>query len=365
MIDRLKAEPYKFEFFQSVRLLENAVWYSNGEYADKPVAGSSPPTQEVVRFCGQTSLSFVSADVLRLSSRGKDSTESREGQKKQWQMEVGFAGLIGSQGVMPYFLTELVQKEVKGKSTALRDFLDIFNHRNISLLYRAWHKYQLPVNYERARRQGTRDPDLFSHALASIAGIGTSELRYRMAVPDEALLGVAGHLGRQQCSAAALRSMIRQHFDLDVKIEQFHGQWNEMGSDVLTRLPSESHPKGVNNCLGKNSVLGTHCFQVQNKFRVVLAPVDYDSYMDIAPGSEKLEALKSFIQLNAGIELDFDISVEIPAAQVAPLQLGSPSVEGALLGWNSQMLRENHGNEILTITLSSDQHSPDEALPHA
>ena len=38
----------------------------------------------------------------------------------------------------------------------LRDFLDIFNHRLISLFYRAWEKYRFPIAYER------RDEDTFS-----------------------------------------------------------------------------------------------------------------------------------------------------------------------------------------------------------
>ncbi|WP_226665388.1 type VI secretion system baseplate subunit TssG [Microbulbifer aggregans] len=365
VIGRLKQAPYRFEFFQSVRLLENAATWSEGKFSAMPVAGYSPPSQEVVRFRAQTSLSFVGADVLEISTRFDEGAEADSASNNQWSMEVGFGGLIGSQGVMPYFLTELVHKEAKNKSGALKDFLDIFNHRNVSMFYQAWHKYQLPVNYERARRQNTRDPDLFSHALAAIAGLGTTEMRYRTAVPDEALIGMAGHLGRQQCSAAALKSMIQQYFGLAVEIEQFHGRWDELPGDVLTRLPSHEHPNGVNNCLGINSILGTHCFQAQNKFRVVIAPSDYGAYMDISPGSEKLEALKSFIQLSAGVELDFDISVAIPADEVAPLQLNSKAETKALLGWNSQMLRESQNKESLTITLSSDSYSPDEALPSA
>lgn len=365
VIGRLKEAPYQFEFFQSVRLLEKAAIYSEAKFSDKPVAGYSPPNQEFVRFCAQTSLSFVGADVLKLSIRKESDELNSGGKSNQWQMQVGFGGLTGSQGVMPYFLTELVHKEAKGKSTALRDFLDIFNHRNISLFYQAWHKYQLPANYERARRQNAREPDLFSHAIAAIAGLGTTEMRYRMAVPDEALMGMAGHLGRQQCSAAALKSMIQQYFELDVEIEQFRGQWDELPADVLTRLPSADHPKGVNNCLGVNSILGTHCFQAQNKFRVVVTPASYESHMDISPGSEKLEALKSFIQLSAGVELDFDISVAVPADHVAPLQLDSTAEPKALLGWNSQMLRESQAKECLMISLSSDSYAPDEALPTA
>ncbi|WP_105102821.1 type VI secretion system baseplate subunit TssG [Microbulbifer pacificus] len=367
VIQQLQEAPYRFEFFQAVRTLERSVLLrapSSHDVADKvqfatePLACGAPPGRELLRFHAQSSLSFVAADVLGLTSRNHAT-------KNQWSMEIGFGGLIGSQGVMPYYLTEVVHRELKEKNAALKDFLDIFHHRNISLFYRAWHKYQLPVNYESARLRNTRDLDAFSQALASIAGLGTSEMRYRLPVPDDALYGMAGHLGRQQCSAAALASMIRQYFGLQVSIEQFQGRWDELPQDVLTRLPGPDAPLGVNNHLGVDTILGTHCFQAQNKFRVVIEPMAYDDHMTIAPGSEKLEALKSFVQLSAGIEMDFEISVSLFTGQVAPVQLAADNECEPLLGWNTHMSSDQQYDERVEINLSADRVSPDEALPVA
>lgn len=362
VIERLRRDPHRFDFFQAVRLIERAAVMAGEGCALEPVAGSSPPSRELVRFSAQSSLSFIGADILRLEQR---QVGDADGELRQWQMDVGFTGLIGSQGVMPYYLTELVLKELREKNTALRDFLDIFNHRHISLFYQAWHKYQLPVNYERQRLRQEREQDLFSHALASLSGLGTSELRYRMPVPDEALLGMAGHLSRQQCSAAALASMIRHHFGLNVSIEQFQGQWDELPEDVLCRLPGPDYPQGVNNCLGTNAVLGTECFQAQNKFRVVVEPMAYEQFMTIAPGSDKLEALKSFIQFSAGVEMDFEISVTLFTGQVVPVQLIDETQCQPLLGWNTHMASEQQYDQRVEIALSADRVSPDEALPAA
>lgn len=364
VIERLRREPYRFDFFQAVRLLERASVMGGDGCTLEPIAGSAPPSREMVRFSASTGLSFSSADVTKLEQRPSPDNETLE----QWQMEVGFTGLIGSQGVMPYYLTEVVLKELREKNTALRDFLDMFNHRHVSLFYQAWHKYQLPVNYERQHLRNDREPDLFSHALASLAGLGTSEMRYRMPMPDEALLGMAGHLSRQQCSAAALASMIRQYFGLEVSIEQFRGQWDELPPDVLCRLPGPEYPQGVNNCLGVNTILGTQVFQAQNKFRVVVEPMEYEQFMTMAPGSTKLEALKSFIQLSAGVEMDFEISVTLFTGQVVPVQLVDEREQQPLLGWNTHMA-SNQGeageDQRVQITLSADKVSPDEALPAA
>ncbi|BBM00995.1 type VI secretion system baseplate subunit TssG [Microbulbifer sp. GL-2] len=365
VIERLRREPYNFDFFQAVRLVERAVSMSDGDFCNEPIAGAAPPSKELIRFSAQSGLSFVGSDVLRLEKKQSAGTEAQEHDLNQWHMEVGFTGLIGSQGVMPYYLTELVQKELRENNTALRDFLDMFNHRHVSLFYQAWYKYQLPVNYERQRLRTERDPDLFTQAIASLAGLGTSEMRYRMPVPDEAMLGMAGHLSQGHCSAAALTSMIKHYFDLTVSVEQFQGQWDELPKDILCRLPCDEAPSGVNNCLGINTILGTHCFQAQNKFRVIIEPMAYEQFMTIAPGTQKLEALKAFIKFSAGVEMDFELSVSLPTEQISPVQLNRKSESEPLLGWNTHMASEHEAVDPVQITLSAENLSPDEALPTA
>lgn len=368
VVDNLEGAPYEYEFFQAVRLLEMAALRNELQLSKDGVGGSAPPSREFIRFKAQTSLSYVSADVLRLvqpenSVENDDAAEAPH--ENRWEMEVGFTGLVGSQGVLPYYLTETLQRELKEKNSALKDFLDVFHHRHISLLYRAWQKYQMPANYEMARLRRDNSPDLFSQAVASVAGLGTSEMRYRMPLPDDALLGMAGLLGRQQCSAAALTHMIRGYFGLEVAIEQFQGQWDALPEDVLTRLPCEESPQGVNNRLGVDSIVGTHCFQAQNKFRVVIEPMSYEEHMAMAPGGPKLEALKAFIQLSAGVEMDFEISATLYTEQIAPVQLSPHAATQPLLGWNSHMAAEHTDGTPVIISLSADQTSPEEALPMA
>ena len=368
VIDNLEAAPYEYEFFQAVRLLEMAALRNDHLSSKEGVGRSAPPSHEFIRFKAQTSLSFVSADVLQLMGPEQclvDGEAAGETHADRWEMEVGFTGLVGSQGVLPYYLTETLQRELKEKNSALKDFLDVFHHRHISLLYRAWQKYQMPANYEIARLRRDREPDLFSQAIASVAGLGTSEMRYRLPLPDDALLGMAGLLGRQQCSAAALTHMIHCYFGLEVAIEQFQGQWDALPEDVLTRLPCDENPQGVNNRLGVDSIVGTHCFQAQNKFRVVIEPMSYADHMAMAPGGRKLEALKAFIQLSAGVEMDFEISATLYTEQIAPVQLSPHAATQPLLGWNSHMSAEHSDSVPVIISLSADQTSPEEALPMA
>ena len=59
-------------------------------------------------------------------------------------------------------------------------FLDIFNHRLISLFYRAWEKYRFAIAYERG---GQRRP--FSQYLYCLIGLGTPGLRGRLHIDDQ------------------------------------------------------------------------------------------------------------------------------------------------------------------------------------
>lgn len=377
VIQQLLEEPQRFDFFQSVRLLERSAALNKGEkqFATEPVAHNSLPNREVVRFHSTHQMSFKGSDLDAVSVQDTEDCGDSNRPDKQWAVGVNFMGLTGSQGVMPYYLTELVLQELKQKNSTLGDFLNLFNHRSISLFFKAWHKYQLPANVERNHQQSLRlrhksssskpQRDLFSDALLSLAGLGTSELNYRLPMADEALAGFSGSLSRSIRTADELKGMIQAYFDIEVEIEQFQGQWQELPVDIQTRLPGEQCPKGMNNQLGTNAVLGESCFQIQNKFSVVVAPMPYDSFMELAPGSKKLEALKSFVHFSVGSELDFDIEVTLLDVEVPPAQLTDTENYQPLLGWNSHLSHSSDEENLTKIKLSQELHAPDDSLPMA
>ncbi len=81
----------------------------------------------------------------------------------------------------------------------------LFNHRTISLFYRAWEKYRFPFAYEReARREGPPGEDLFTRCVYSLLGFGTAGLRGRVDFDDEAFLFYAGFFAHYPRSAISL-----------------------------------------------------------------------------------------------------------------------------------------------------------------
>ena len=357
--EKLRTRPQQFDFFQAVRLLEAVSRTEKSKqekFASQPVAELAPPHKEFVRFQASTSLAFSATDIVKLKIQEQDLIPDTEN-RHQWQMEVSFMGLVGSQGVLPQHYSETVLKELKAKSRGLRDFLDIFHHRTLALFYRAWIKYQLPVQFERQKRQDehkTADKagnDSYSQAMKSLVGLGLPKLQNRTSLSDDIAAGMAGILGRNIPSAVALKSAIKHHFGLTARIDQFIGDWNQIPFDLQTQLPGTSNRhKGVNNVLGMNAVLGQQSWQIQSRFRVVLEPMPYRQYMNFQPGSRRLETLKALIKMFAGNELDFDIHIQVEERELPALQLTQKDDYYPMLGLNSRLKSDQVSDRLVTVT---------------
>jgi len=146
-------EPYSFEFFQAVRLLERM-------YPERATIGrDSLPVAEVVRFRSRPTLGFPASEIHELRETDEDFTDLRK-----LEMFVNFMGMVGAIGVLPPHYTELVAERARYRDTAMWAFLDIFSHRAISLFFRAWEKYRFPFDYERSQF-GKKELDAFTEFL--------------------------------------------------------------------------------------------------------------------------------------------------------------------------------------------------------
>jgi len=367
LVEQLRTEPYRFDFFQAVRLLESAARLdeSKEHIATESAGGLARPDQESVHFTVAPSLAFHGSDVSKVTQKRIYSRDHDGDSVLQWQMEVAMLGLTGSQGVLPVAFSELVLAELRKKNSALSAFYDLFNHRIISLFYESWHKYQMAPEYERAKESGGHKTDLFTDALLSVSGLGLSELRYRSSIPDENMARYAGHFGRGICSAESLRSSLEGMFGFATEIEQFKGEWYELPYDVRCRLPGEENPDGVNNQLGMNTVIGTTCYQIQNKFSVVITPRTREEFMQLSPGSKTLEELKSFIRTSVGSDQDYEIEVRLHDSTLPVKELLEPDQFQGILGWNTYINPGRVEGRDITIRLSQDIPTPVDALPMA
>ena len=330
MKDLLYSEPYRFSFFQAVRLLERMSPGKEG------VGRSVRPGNEIVRFRSHPSLSFPPSEIVDLKAPPPGQEE------RPPEMTVNFIGLTGPQGVLPHPYTELVRERISHKDTALWSFLDLFNHRFVSLFYRAWEKYRFPIAYERQRE------DAFTEYLFDLIGMGTPGLRGRMAVNDQALLLYAGLVAQKPHSAGAIASILRDYFRVPVEIVQFQGQWFPLEPENVTTLGQ------ANSELGRTVVAGSSVFVSQSKFRVRLGPLRLAQFVSFLPVGPALDALHRSHEVPRRPRVRLRHPARPPEGGRPPCSLDSKSALPPMLGWTTWVTSETPRKDADEVVLPVD-----------
>lgn len=308
---KLFDEPYSFEFFQAVRLLERI-------FPERtPVARSVAPQSEIVRFRSKASLRFPPAEIYEIQETVDDSTD-----ETRREMFVNFMGMLGIVGVLPIHYTELVMDRARYGDTSMWAFLDIFTHRAVSMFFRAWEKYRFPVQYERGN-------DAFTAYLFDFVGLGTLGLRDRMNLDDESLLPYAGLIIQKPHSTVALEQLLAGYFRVKAKLRQFTGQWLSLDDESISRLGTS------NSALGATTILGSRIWDYQSKFRVVLGALKFIEFQNFLPNGALYKPLLSIIRFMTGEEMDFDVQLKLKAKEVPSTILTTRAKRRPMLGWTS------------------------------
>jgi type VI secretion system protein ImpH len=306
----LNEAPESFSFFQAVRLLHRRL------QSNKEVGGFADPAEEVIRFSGNPSLAFPAGEIQGLRF-------NPEGQAK---MMVNFMGLVGHMGVLPIQYSLLVddQAAAEGDPDGFREFLDIFQHRIISLFYKAWERSHFYVPFER----GKEDP--VSRRLMDLIGLGSGDLRGRMGIRDEALLFYSGLLGSRHRSAVALERLLEDYFQVAVEVVQFKGGWYGISPDSQCRIDDD---EGFGGALGEGLALGDEIWDSQARVQLRVGPLRRAEFDDFLPGGDSHRALKGITQFFGDGQFDFEVQLILHREDVPGIILGAEEEDASPLGW--------------------------------
>lgn len=304
----LFSEGHLFSFLQAVRLLETM------HPERTPPGEGSDPASEVVRFRSAVRLGFPAGDVEEIRPPGGAKTGPAE-------MTVHVLGLAGVHGPLPPAVAELAMERAFHGDRAMRDFLDLFNHRLVSLLYRARKKYR-PALDPGAPGQGR-----IATVLLSLIGLGTPHLSGRLGIQDRALLPYAGFLLAKPRPTVGLARLLEDCFGVAVEIAERKGAWHELEPIDVTRLGAG----GQNRALGISTVAGSRVWDQAARFEVRLGPLTFEQFQSFLPGGHAHGPLASVVRFSVREELDFSLRLTLKAAEVPGLRLGCNS----RLGWTS------------------------------
>jgi len=382
----LHREGGRFAFFQAVRLLERM----HPERA--LVGGVAAPQYESVRFRSHLSLAFPASEIVQprtadperdewrssyviLPARGslkprpgeadpqpapsantgqeESEPSEKEEEVRPAQMTVAFLGLTGPQSALPYHYTELlIERVLRHRDHTLRDFLDIFNHRLVSLFYRAWAKHRPILSFERSATPRA-DQDAFGAAdewawfLLSLIGFGTEGLAEQLSFPARGLLAYAELFAHRPRSATALERILRDALaEPRLRVIEFVGQ--EYG------LPPESQfCLGEHGCeLGCDVVLGDRVHLQDAKFRIQVGPLPLHRYRRFLPtgadpreDGELFRRLVELTRLFVGPTLDFDVELLHEEIEKVGICLGDTGLLAPRLGMTTWLLHSSKAQE--------------------
>lgn len=310
--ERLLTRPQGFEFAQAVMLLERLTPQA------APLGQGADPAREALRLRGPLLPAFAASELSALEP-GALGGDAQDGQPA---LDVESFGLGGPDGPLPYAYQEWLQQRRQDKDHAPAEFLQLFQHRLLALLYRAQRKYRLAPSFAAPRLSPARP------LLLSLCGLLPAGLQQRQAVPDAALLARAALLADRRRSLAGFAALASRHLAAPVQASPYAGGWREIPPASRTSIG----PHGRNAALGQGALAGRRAWDEHAGIRLTVGPLDPAGYRAFLPGGERHRALAALADFYFGPDLDIQLSLlwQAPAAALKLQARAAPR-----LSWDS------------------------------
>ncbi|MET3133000.1 type VI secretion system protein ImpH [Oxalobacteraceae bacterium GrIS 1.11] len=335
VIERLFAQPYRFQFFQAVRMLE--LWLKRNGIAHEGAVAN------FLRFQNSISLSFPASQIEALQPEPRSLPRDaqaltdalRKSELKYIRITPAFMGFLGTAGALPAHYTERIAAHVLyEKDEGPRAFLDTFSNRALALFYEAWRKYRLELKYQ------IEGQDKFLPLLMSLAGLGHESLQRRLAedgdgVLDESVGYFAAAMRHRPASAASIGRVLSEYFGQRIEVTQFIGCWYDVPDSQQTSLG------GNNAALGATALVGARVWQRDLRMRLTVGPLPLAAYESFLPGGKAARALAKMLTMFTGLCLEYEVQLVLRAADVQGTTLDDGR-SGGRLGWDSFLITGGH-----------------------
>ncbi|AXJ05635.1 type VI secretion protein [Pseudomonas fluorescens] len=307
---RLRRDPQAFEWLQALLLLER-----EQPQADTLGSGTSPQA-EALKLRGPLTPLFAASQI--------ESLEENPGEPLT--LNSPMFGLGGPDGPLPYAYQEWLQQRARAKDHAPAEFLDLFQHRLLSLLYKVMRKHRIALGFT------TPGASPVQAQLRALTGLLPKSLQERQAIPDCAVLACTALYADGRRSLAGFAAIVREQFSVAVELSAYEGAWRE----IPRASRSVMKAGGRNLQLGRSAVAGTRVWDEHAGIRLTLGPLPSTQASRFLPDGEAHPALASLAALYFGPDLDVKLVLLVRGA--GPLQLGRQSP--ALLSWNGGLQRQ-------------------------
>ena len=316
-----------FGVFQLLRLLERM------EVDRAPLAGFGDPAREVTRISHNPSLGFPAREVEKLDL-----------DEEPVRLTSNVMGLVGAMGVLPHPYSMLALERSRDRDRTLVAFLDIFQHRVVSLLYAAWRKGIPELAVERG------DPDRHREHLLALLGAAHEPREALGELTEDTLAWYTGLLSPATRSGPALEQLLTDRFQVSVEVEPFVGGWIPLRNLDLCRLGEEREA----DRLGMGAVVGDEVWDPHARIRIRMGPMDRETYDRLLPGTKEHQMLKKLVGFFTHEQFEAELQLVLARDEVPATVLGGVEGESTPpLGWGTWLKsrpRESDADEtILTL----------------
>jgi type VI secretion system protein ImpH len=304
-VEHLQTQPWDYGFLSLMRRIGASPQLD-------PIGTAKRPGAEPFRLGQQPSLTFAPREI--------GSVDRIDG-----RLRVRLLGLcmLGPNGSLPTHVTEIArEREETRHDSTLVAFLDVFHHRSLSLLYRAWANAQSAAGLD---RPGV-ETEPFSFYIGCLTGQDPADLDQR-ALPIHPQFAASPHLIRESRDPDGLCMTLEQYFNVPVEIEEYVFHWIERAEQERSRLGHS----GQTATMGDGAMLGEQVPDRQYRFRLVMGPLEVDEFLGFTPQGKNLQPLTDWVRSFFGYEFDWELDLRIRPQSAPAASLGGPQQ----LGWTT------------------------------
>jgi len=282
-----------------------------------PAIGTAQkPQQEAHRIGQSASLTFAPREIAELSD-----------ESGKLAIKLFGLGMLGPNGPLPLHMTEQVRERAENRrDTTLADFLDLFHHRALSHLYRAWAQAQSAAGLDRAHAE------VFSPYVARLSG-DEPDLANSTALPAHARWASAAHRVRAARNPDGLVATVRHFFGVPVQLQEYCLRWMALDDDDVSRMAVP----GPSAIMGQGAVAGEAVPDRQSRFKLVLGPLTLVQYLRLTPeghqGARDLPALIELVRAFIGFEYAWEVELLVKPHAAPACRMG----DDMQLGWSTWM----------------------------
>ena len=296
-LNEIKNNLYKYNVLSILRRIE-----ANEGFSERLLGEASTPKQEPIRLKQASSLSFCYRNVESISPTNNG-----------LQIVINEIGLLGVNSPLPLHLIEFIfQRKHQYGDSAWCDFVNMLQHRLITLFYRSWKNAQSVITLDNKLHD-----DKFSTYLSSLVGFaGVDRQGEGNYVDYYSKLYFMGYYLQRNQSANNLECLLAQYFNIPIKIEENIGAWYPLPDEERTKLG-----KSIQYSLKDRMILGKKIYDTQTKFRIKIGPLALDEFESFFKGEENSKRLIEWVELYVGQEYEWDVQLILAKHSVPKFDL--------------------------------------------